>query len=158
MASASTSTLTISGRSAELTAPAVSTATSDDGGTSGEKAIEACMRSWNYAYKKQCAAGNPNDYECKKAGNIAFLRNTPPLAGYKNICDFIACINFASMMVIVTHKEATHYLANAKIALSAIYHKPKPTAVSSYESGFTRSVDESNSADSSPRSAPEGGN
>ncbi len=32
------------------------------------------------------------------------------------------------MIGVVTHDDAAHYLANARIALSAIYHQPKPIA------------------------------
>jgi hypothetical protein len=35
------------------------------------------------------------------------------------------------MTGIVTHNDATHYLANAKLALSTVYHQPKPPTASS---------------------------
>ena len=92
------------------------------------KAIVQCMRAWNYAYKKKIAEidDGESDWPAEKAANEAYLRETPPLSGHKNICDFIACINFASMTDIVTHRSASHYLANARVALSAICHLPKP--------------------------------
>ena len=102
---------------------------------SGSKAIARCMRAWNYAYKKEAADldEDDNDYDAKQAANEAYLRATPPLCGYKNICDFIACINFASMTDIVSPTKAQHYLANAKIAISALCHQPKPLTGSSGE-------------------------
>jgi hypothetical protein len=30
------------------------------------------------------------------------------------------------MTGVTTHRDATHYLDNARIALSTIYHRPKP--------------------------------
>ncbi len=57
--------------------------------------------------------------------HVSLLRHgIPALAGYKNICDFVACINYASMTGVIIHTDAAHYLANAKIALSTIYHNP----------------------------------
>jgi hypothetical protein len=83
------------------------------------------MRAWNYTYKKG-RAEDLSDYQAEKAANEAYLRAAPPLRGYKNICDFIACINFGSMTGIVRQFEAEHFLANAKLALSAVLRKPKP--------------------------------
>jgi hypothetical protein len=86
------------------------------------------MRAWNYTYKKEAAnlGEGESDWPAEKAANKAYLRAAPPLRGYKNICDFIACINFGSMTGIVRQFEAEHFLANAKLALSAVLRKPKP--------------------------------
>lgn len=51
------------------------------------------------------------------------------------ICDFIACINHASMKGVVTHNEAAHYLANARIALAAFSLRPKPQATGAKSGG-----------------------
>ncbi len=59
----------------------------------------------------------------------------PPLSGHQNICDFIACINYASMKGVVTHNDATHYLANARIALAALSLRPKPQATGAKSGG-----------------------
>ena len=88
------------------------------------------MKAWNYAYKKEAANldEGEDDYPAEKKANQAYLRDTPPLVGLKNICEFIACINFASMTDIVRHRDAAHYLANARIALAALSLMPKPQA------------------------------
>ena len=93
------------------------------------KAINRCMRAWNYAYDKEAADLDEDDPDSDawKAASEAYLRATPPLSGYENICHFIACINYASMTEIVTHREAQHYLSNAKLALSAVLRQPKPS-------------------------------
>jgi hypothetical protein len=102
-----------------------------------DKAVVSCMRAWNYAYKKEAAnlGEGESDYPAEKAANQAYLRETPPLSGHENICDFIACINFASMTGIVTHREAAHYLANARIALAALSLQPKPQATGAKSGG-----------------------
>ncbi len=98
---------------------------SDD---SGKQTIEVCMNAWNRAHDQQAEHKGSSNWDCEKAGIKAYLRAVPSLSGYKNICDFIACINYASMTDVISHEDAEHYLANARIALSAIYHQPKPIA------------------------------
>jgi len=92
------------------------------------KAINRCLRAWQYALDKESAdlgEDDPDD-DAWKAASGAYLRATPPLSGHENICHFIACINYASMREIVTHTQAEHFLANAKVAISAALHQPKP--------------------------------
>ncbi len=92
---------------------------------SGKLAIDICMNAWSRAHDKQAEKAGSTGWDCRNAGNKAYLKAAPPLSGYKNICDFIACINYASMTGVIIHKDAAHFLANAKIALSTIYHNPK---------------------------------
>jgi len=106
-----------------INAAAATQTSSDD---SGKKAIGICMEAWTSAHDDLAEDEDSKEYECEKAGNQAYLKAAPSLSGYKNICDFIACINYASMTDVVTHNEAAHFLANARIALSTIYHRPKP--------------------------------
>jgi len=152
MASTAISTITAASAPAKSTAPAGSSTAKDTNNDSGKEALASCMRSWNYAYKKLAEDDDSTEYECEKADNKAFFKATPPLCGYKNICEFIACINYASMTGIVTHNEAAHFLANAKLALSAVYHQPKPPAASSDQPDTIGPEDESQCPD--PRKSP----
>ena len=90
----------------------------------GKKAIRRCMRAWNYAYKKHSAGPGASADLAHQAANAAYLRAMPVLVGYKNICEFIACVNFASTTGIVTPLDAQHFLTNAKIAISVVYQRP----------------------------------
>ena len=123
---------------ATSTKPTGSRARKDKPGAENE-AIVHCMRVWNYTYKKEAAnlAEGESDWPAEKAANQAFLREVPPLSGHKNICDFIACVSFASMTDIVTHRAAAHYLANARIALAALSLQPKPQATGAKSGGIT---------------------
>jgi hypothetical protein len=94
------------------------------------KAINRCMRAWNHAYKKE-TAGSAEDESTIRAQRIAedaYLRATPLLRGYTNICDFIACINYATITCIIMPIRAQQLLANARIALSTVYHQPRPVS------------------------------
>ncbi len=104
--------------------------TREDEDDADDAAIVRCMKAWNYAYKKEAANldEGEDDYPAEKKANQAYLRDTPPLVGLKNICEFIACINFASMTDIIRPKDATHYMANARVALAALSLVPKPQA------------------------------
>lgn len=102
-----------------------------------DEIIVRCMKAWNYAYKKVAADldEDESDYPAQKAANEAYLRDTPALIGLKNICEFIACINFASMTEIITQSDAEHYLANARVALAALSLVPKPQATGAKSGG-----------------------
>jgi hypothetical protein len=108
-----------------MTAITVAGELQNQSGDPGKEAIDICRRAWNSAHDEQAETKGSSEYECEKAGNKAYLEAVPALSGYKNICDFVACINYASMTGVVTHNDAAHYLANARIALSTIYHNPK---------------------------------
>ncbi len=91
------------------------------------KAIRRCKRAWNHTYRTELAAYKSRDGQerAEDAANRAFLRATPPLSGYQNICDFIACINYAAITGMIIPDQAQCFLANAKIAISAVCHQPK---------------------------------
>ena len=97
----------------------------------GKKAIARCMRAWNYAYKKYSAGPDAGADLANQAANAAYLRAMPVLAGYKNICEFIACVNFASTSGIISPLEAQQFLTNAKIAISVVYQRPPSESDSS---------------------------
>jgi hypothetical protein len=97
MASTSISNITAAGAPAKSGAPPDSSTTKGTNDDSGKEAIASCMRSWNYAYKKQAEDKHSTEWNREKAGNKAYLNAVPPLSGHQNICDFIACINYASM-------------------------------------------------------------
>lgn len=97
----------------------------DSGGASANPAVSRCTRAYQRAYRGQKAATG-SDYKGECAGNQAFLRAMPPLSGYENIRDFIACLAYASMADVLRLKEANNLLAVAKVALAALRQQPKP--------------------------------
>ena len=50
----------------------------------------------------------------------------PPLAGYENIRDFIACVTYAEVAELILPLNAARYLEGAKVALGALRHEAKP--------------------------------
>jgi hypothetical protein len=124
---------------------------------SAKKALATCIRAWNYAHNKQAEKKGSTAWDCEKAGNMAFLKATPPLCGYVNICAFINCINYASMTGVIIHTYAEHFLANAKLALSTVYHQPKPPAASSDQLDPAATEDDDEGRDDSGGSTSKGG-
>lgn len=89
-------------------------------------AVARCIRAYQRAYKKELASldkGNSN-YPSERAGRKAYLRAMPPLAGYENIRDFIACVTYAELTEVIRHPEAEHFLESVKVAVSAVRHEP----------------------------------
>ena len=99
------------------------------------KAVAHCIRAWQCAYKQKLAnlAEDDTEWDAQKAGNLAYLRAMPPLAGYENIHDFIACVAYAEVTDMIMRREAIDFLAAAKVPLGALRHElasenpePKP--------------------------------
>ncbi|MGD0890179.1 MAG: hypothetical protein ABR923_01505 [Terracidiphilus sp.] len=61
-----------------------------------------------------------------KAGD-AYCRAMPPLSGYLNICDFIACVSYGMLTNTILNDSATKLLYAAQVALSTVPKPPKPS-------------------------------
>jgi len=87
-------------------------------------AVAHCLEVRQHVYelemKKKKGEGSAS-YQADKA----YLRALPPLAGYQNACDFIACVSYAMLANIVPADKATKLLYAAQVALSSV---PKPPA------------------------------
>ncbi len=96
------------------------------------EAVDRCNRAWQRAYNKEVADIDEDDdtYPAKKAGNAAYRRAMPPLSGYQNICDFIACVANALVIDAIAACDAKRLLAAAKIAITAIRSEPAPPKIS----------------------------
>ena len=91
-------------------------------------AIKRCCAAWQHAYDAYLE-GKENsilsrDFAATSAGP-AFCRAMPPLAGYENICDFIACAAHGILIEAIPEKRANQLLYAAQVALSSLKRKPK---------------------------------
>jgi hypothetical protein len=91
------------------------------------EAVDRCNRAWLRAYNKELANIDEDEstWPATKAGNQAYLRAMPPLSGYQNICDFIACIAHALVIEAIGAKDSERLLAAAKIAVVAMGRDPE---------------------------------
>src|ERR1700722_2918418 len=90
-------------------------------------AVADCLRAWHITMENELAKldKDEDDRHAEKKANEAFLAAMPPLSGYQNICDFIACVAQAYMWDIIRHQQADHLFKAAKIAMSALRLDPQ---------------------------------
>jgi hypothetical protein len=90
-------------------------------------AVAECLRAWQITMDNERSKLDEDDNEddAEKEANEAFLAAMPPLSGYQNVCDFIACVTQAYMWDIIRHQQADHLFKAAKIAMSALRLDPQ---------------------------------
>jgi hypothetical protein len=81
--------------------------------------VRRCIRAWNLAFNKAMAEDDDTD-AAELEAKSAYLRTMPPLAGFENVRDFIACICYAQIAELIQNYEAVNLLASAKVALAAV--------------------------------------
>jgi len=86
-------------------------------------AVSRCTTAYRNACKTEMARGL-KDWQAADFGKKAFRDNLPPLVGYENVRDFIACIAQAILLNVVDGEEASKLLYAAQIALSAVSKQP----------------------------------
>jgi len=81
-------------------------------------AVLRCINAWNHALDKATAEGE-DDGDARLQARSAYLRSMPPLAGFENVRDYIACVSFAQVSEVIFSFQAESLLATAKVALAA---------------------------------------
>jgi hypothetical protein len=64
-------------------------------------------------------------YAAYKAGP-AYCKAMPPLAGYENIRDFLACAAHGILIEAIPQQRANQLLYAAQVALASLHFEPKP--------------------------------
>ena len=82
-------------------------------------AVLRCINAWNHALGKAEAEGEDN-CDARLRARSAYLRSMPPLAGFENVRDYIACVSFAQVAEVIGSFQAESLLATAKVALAAV--------------------------------------
>ena len=88
-------------------------------------ALDRCICAWRRDHDTALEEDGVSDRDAQVEGNKGFLFALPPLAGYQNIRDFIACVTYALVNEMIYPKQAENYLKAAKVALSLLRHQPK---------------------------------
>jgi hypothetical protein len=91
----------------------------DDDRAAEHPAVLRCARAWGVAFDKATDEGEDED-DAEKEAKSAYLRSMPPLAGFENVRDYIACISYAQLTEVIFNFEAESLLATAKVALAAV--------------------------------------
>lgn len=91
-------------------------------------AVRRCTAAWKRAYdaymENSKGSGMDQVFAAHKAGP-AYRRALPPLAGYENIRDFIACVAHGILIDAIPQNRASQLLYAAQIALATLNCEPK---------------------------------
>ena len=90
-------------------------------------AIVRCVDAWRRVHAAKLAKKFSKYDACEAAGE-AYRQAMPPLVGYDNIRDFIACVGNAMLRHIIFEPESTRLLYAAQVALSSVRLQPKAKA------------------------------
>ena len=91
-------------------------------------AIKRCMAAWKRVYKENLKYSEPTRAEKWLAANRAgpaYCEAMPPLSGYENIRDFIACAAHGILIDAIPEKRANQLLYAAQVALASLNYEPK---------------------------------
>ena len=87
-------------------------------------AIARCSEAWERVFRAELAKGSSPSFAQYNA-NHAYRNALPPLSGYDNICDFIACVAHGMLIGAIQEKNGAKFLYAAQIALGAVRREPK---------------------------------
>ena len=92
-------------------------------------AVALCVDAWQKIHTATLQQTR-NVYTAERCAGKIYRMAMPPLSGYQNICDFIACVAHALVIDAIGAKDSERLLAAAKIAVVALGRgttAPKPT-------------------------------
>ena len=92
-------------------------------------AIKRCCAAWQRVYDAYMVGKNGSGIAQVVAAHEAgpaYCKAMPPLAGYENIRDFIACAAHGILIDAIPQKRANQLLYAAQVALASLHYEPKP--------------------------------
>jgi hypothetical protein len=92
-------------------------------------AVTRCYEAWNRTFKSEKMRREPYGPELRDARN-AYCKAMPPLAGYHNIRDFIACVAQGIMLGAISESQSTRLLYAVQVAQTALrYHTSRKPSI-----------------------------
>ncbi|MGB7985364.1 MAG: hypothetical protein WCF54_09410 [Terracidiphilus sp.] len=91
-------------------------------------AIRRCCKAWQRVFDASLAE-EADELDKSFAAEIAapaYCKAMPPLAGYENIRDFIACAAHGILIQAIPEKRANQLLYAAQVALATLNRAPNP--------------------------------
>jgi hypothetical protein len=89
-------------------------------------AIARCMNAWKRVYQAEFKKTKSKVGSAFTAGP-AYRCAMPPLSGYENIRDFIACVAHAMLIGAIDVSDGAKLLYAAQVALGTIRRQPAPS-------------------------------
>jgi hypothetical protein len=90
---------------------------------SANPAVARCLNAWENAYHAVFAKCEDEDDALEEAQK-AYRDAMPPLSGYNNIRDFIACVVNAMLIGVIADNQGTKLLYGAQVALTTVRRQP----------------------------------
>jgi hypothetical protein len=91
-------------------------------------AIKRCCAAWQRAYDAymgRSKGGSLDSIFAAHEAGPAYCKAMPPLAGYENIRDFLACAAHGILIEAIPEKRANQLLYAAQVALASLRYEPK---------------------------------
>jgi len=82
-------------------------------------AVAHCSQVWDRVFTKMSRRKDCVEEEAIAEADQAYCKAMPPLIGYENICDFIACVGYGMLIKVFVQAHGTKLLYAAQVALSA---------------------------------------
>ncbi len=98
--------------------PSTASSPSAESQPSGSLAVARCIEAYNRTYKVERTARH-DEFTAARSAQRAFRAALPPLVGYENIRDFIACVAQSILLGAINTNEASKLLYAAQVALGA---------------------------------------
>ena len=87
-------------------------------------AVALCNEAWLKIHGATLERSK-NVYTAERCAGIAFRLAMPPLSGYRNICDFIACAGYGMLTGSIKADIGTKLLYAAQVALATVPRESK---------------------------------
>jgi len=88
-------------------------------------AVALCAGAWEKIHAATLEKTN-SPCTAERCAAKAYRLALPPLTGYENICDFIACTSYGMLLGAIKPENGTKLLYAAQIALTTIPKQDKP--------------------------------
>jgi hypothetical protein len=82
-------------------------------------AVARCAAAWDKAYRTTMAKSK-SEYAAQNVATKAYREAMPPLSGYDDICDFIACAGYGMLIGAIREENSSKFLYAAQVALGAL--------------------------------------
>jgi hypothetical protein len=93
---------------------------------SANPAVSRCCEAWSRVFQAELANGEGNPRAAFEADR-AYCNAMPPLSGYENIRDFIACVAHAMLIGAIQSEQGSKLLYAAQVALCTVRNQPAPS-------------------------------
>ena len=92
-------------------------------------AVTRCLDAWNQSFKTESGRNHPFGRALENA-QAAYCKAMPPLVGYDNIRDFIACVAQGLLLGAISESQSSRLLYAAQVAQGALrcQQSRKPSA------------------------------